>query len=101
MTAHNKTQKAYKSGGYAMIILIVIIALGVLLFFLQKAGLFNPRPGDPNTPGITPWAELKARQMKQAQSQSPPDEPNIIGLLKFSGNVIEPETKDSRGQIEL
>jgi hypothetical protein len=100
MTAHKKTQKARKSNGYAMIILIVIIGLGILVFFLQKAGVFKPKLEDPNTPGIMPWAEWKARQMLQDQSQSPPAEPNIPGL-KFSGNVTEPKTNDSRGQIVI
>jgi hypothetical protein len=102
MTAYNKTHKKHKSSGYALIIMIVIIGLGVLLFFLQRAGVFNPRPKDPNTPGIMPWAEWKARQMLQAQSQQPEQaEPNIAGPLRFYGNATEPETNDGRGQIEL
>ncbi len=84
-----------------MVILIVIIGLGVLVFFLQKAGVFNPKPKDPNTPGIMPWAEWKARQMKQAESQSPPAEPNLIEILKLDGNVKEPQTGDPRGEIRL
>lgn len=59
-----------RSNSYAMVVLIVIIGLGVLLFFLQKWGVFNPKPQDPNTLGIMPWAEWKARQMLRAQSQS-------------------------------
>ena len=101
MTEHNKTQKANRSSGYAFVILIVIIGLGVLLFFLQKAGVFNPKPKDPNMPGIMPWAEWKARQMLQAESQSPPAEPNLGGSLEFDGNAREPQTQDGRGEIGL
>jgi hypothetical protein len=101
MTEHNKTKKAERNSGYVLIILIVIIGLGVLLFFLQKAGVFNPKPKDPNTPGIMPWAEWKARQMLQAQSQSTPAEPDLAVSLKFDGNVREPQTQKGRGEIEL
>lgn len=84
-----------------MVILIVIIILGVILFFLQKAGMFNPKPQDPNTPGITPWAEWKARQMQQEQSQSQPAEPNLTGFFAFDGNVRDPETQKGRGEIKI
>ncbi len=101
MAGPNKKSAGRGRGGYAMIILLVIIGLGVLLFILQKAGVFNPRPKDPNAPGITPWAEWKARQMLQAEEQETSVEQPQIEPLEFDGNLREPETGKPRGELRL
>jgi len=94
-------KSAGRDRGYALIILLVVIGLGVLLFVLQKAGVFNPRPKDPNMPGITPWAEWNARQMLKSQSQSTSAESPLTTLIQLDGNVRLAGTGEPRGEINL
>jgi hypothetical protein len=101
MSMLNKISAGRDRRGYALIILIVIIGLGVLLLVLKKAGVFNPRPKDPNTPGIMPWTEWKAREMLETGQESIPAEPNTTGSLEFDGNVRLPGTGEPRGEITL
>jgi hypothetical protein len=72
-----------------MIVLIVVIALGVLLFVLQKAGVLQRGPGDPNAEGIMPWTEWESRQKLEAEpveeAESAPA--LLIGGLKYDGNL--------------
>jgi hypothetical protein len=101
MAEFNKKPAGRSRGGYAMIILLVIIGLGVLLFILQKAGVFNPRPKDPNAPGIMPWDEWKARQMLRDEGQGEPAEQPDVKSLEFDGNLREPGAGKPRGELRL
>jgi hypothetical protein len=90
-----------RRGGYALIILLVIIGLGVLLFILQKAGVFTGRPKDPNAAGIMPWTEWNIRERNQAQPQPTSDQQPQITSLQFDGNLKLAGARDPRGEIMM
>ena len=76
--------------GYAIIVLIVVIALGVLLFVLQKVGVLERGPKDPNAEGIMPWTEWESRQKLEAEpAESAPvlltEGLNCDGNLRLAG----------------
>ena len=89
--------------GYAMIVLVVVIALGVLLFVLQKAGVLQRGPGDPNAEGIMPWTEWESRQKLEGESaESDESAPALIlGALKYDGNLRLVGTGEPRGEITI
>jgi len=89
-----------KNSGYALIILLVIIGLGVLVFVLQKTGVLARGPKDPNAEGIMPWAECKIREAKQEQSSSA-EQPQI-NPMQFDGSVWAAGSRgEPRGEIEI
>jgi len=104
MASSKKTKMPYRNTGAAMIILLIIIVLGVTVFALQKAGVLKRRPADPNTVGILPWDEWKARQALEVEAGEIVIDPNEIGWtigesLAFKGNLRYSEEKDGRGRI--
>jgi hypothetical protein len=89
--------------GYAMIVLIVVIAMGVLLFVLQKVGVLQRGPGDPNAEGIMPWTEWESRQKLEAEPVEADESAPalLIGGLKYDGNLRLVGTGEPRGEITI
>jgi hypothetical protein len=94
--------KEARRRGLAMIILVVIIALGILVFVLQKKGVFKRGPKDPNEEGIMPWTEWKLRQSAVGQeSGTSAGEHREVGRLQYGGNALLAGSTEGRGQIKL
>ncbi len=89
--------------GYAMIVLIVVIALGVLLFVLQKAGVLERGLKDPNAEGIMPWTEWGSRQKLEGKPVEADESAPalILGALKYDGNLRLVGTGEPRGEITI
>ncbi len=93
--------------GSAMIILIVVIAIGTLLFILKKAGAFKSGPGDPNAVGIMPWEEWDAREkIAEEAIQDGAKEEDLVAKidiepLEMKVSLNYQETAEQRGKIQL
>jgi len=91
-----------KNSGYALVILLVIIGLGVLVFVLQKTGVLARGPKDPNAEGIMPWAEWKIREKNKEQEQSSSTEQTQISPMQFDGNAwLAGDRSKSRGELQI
>ena len=84
----------------ALVIVLVVIAIGLILYFIDFSALF-PKPDPDTAEGLAPWKEWRLRQKNvPAEPQQPSDEqPKITKSLEYDTNAWLDDAP--RGEIVL
>ena len=98
--AHFQHRLRTNRSASALIIILVVIAIGLILSFIDFSALF-PKPDPDTAEGLAPWQEWRLRQMIQTdeQQQASSEQPKITKSLEYDTNARL--DNEPRGAISL
>lgn len=98
--AHFQHRLRTNRSASALIIILVVIAIGLILSFIDFSALF-PKPDPDTAEGLAPWQEWRLRQenVLAEPQQSSEAQPKITKSLKYDTNAWLDDA--SRGEIGL
>jgi hypothetical protein len=92
-----------KHRGYALLMLLIVIALGMLIYYFALYPSIDRKPTaeQMKSPDEYPWVEeFRLRKRGQKAQHSPsPEQPNITEAIRLAGRVRHEEKE--RGTIEM
>jgi len=98
--AHFQHRLRTNRSASALIIILVVIAIGLILSFIDFSALF-PKPDPDTAEGLAPWQEWRLRQENVlAEPQQPSEaQPKITKTLEYDTNAKL--DNEPRGEISL
>ena len=85
--------------GYALLILLIVVAIGLILYFADLSALF-PKPDPDSSEELVPWEEWRIRQASPRAAEQPSEQQvNIKKLLRYEATARL--DGDPRGKLSL
>jgi len=80
-----RQQKNFR-GGFALLLLLIVIAIGIIVFYVNPSELLSQLKSDSGKE-LMPWKEWKILQSQKEQLPVSDEQPNITEILRYNVNA--------------